>query len=103
MHVDVASTISKRSTRSDYDGASGQEMLWNEMIPRCSEELQKLLRSSTYTKTPHRGHILLMLDSGAFPEGIDEILVLVEICRRFKSESTAIRNIANGRDGISPY
>ena len=142
----VGIILNKRSVLIDYDGALGKQMLWSEMIPSCSKELQRLLRSTTYTKTPHGGHILVLLDPIAFPEGVEEILCwqllvsghadgnaeirilsqnkysieygmdyepivdiqkvvtlskeesieLVEICRRFKLESTAIRNIARG-------
>ncbi len=140
----VGIILNKRSFLIDYDGDLGKQMLWSEVIPSCSIELQRLLRSTAHTKTPHGGHILVLLDPNAFPEGVEEILCwqllvnghedgnaeirvlsqnkysieygmgyvpvidiqevvtlskedsveLVEICRRFKSESTAIRNIA---------
>jgi hypothetical protein len=140
----VGIILNKRSFLIDYDGALGKQMLWSEVIPSCSVELQRLLRSTAHTKTPHGGHILVLLDPNAFPEGVEEILCwqllvnghedgnaeirilsqnkysieygmgyvpvidiqevvtlskensieLVELCRRFKSESTAIRNIA---------
>ena len=147
----VGIILDKRSFVIDYDGALGEHMLWNEMIPRCSKELQGFLRSTAHTKTPHGGHILVILDSYAFPEGIEEILCwqllanghgnggnaevrilsqnkycieygqdyepvidieqivtlskeesieLIEKCRLFKSESTAIRNVASS---LLPY
>jgi hypothetical protein len=146
----VGIILDKRSLVIDYDGVLGEKMLWNEFIPRCSQELQRLLRSTTHTKTPHGTHILVMLDGNVFPEGIEEILCwqllanghangnteirilsqnkysieygegyesirdikeivtlskresieLVEIGRRFKLESTAIRNITNS---LLPY
>ena len=143
--VRVGIILNNRTVVIDYDGALGERMLWNEMIPSCSKELQGFLRSTAHTKTPHGGHILVILDSNAFPEGIEEIFCwqligngfangnaeirilsqhkysieygqgyepirdiqeivtlskresteLVEICTRFKTESTAIRNISN--------
>lgn len=146
----VGIILNKRSFLIDYDGTSGQCILWSEVIPRCSKELQRLLRSTAHTKTPHGGHILVTLDDSAFPDGVEEILCwqvlnnghtncneeirvlsqkkysieygqgyeptrkiedkvtlskeasteLVEIFRRFKSESVTIRNIASS---ISPY
>lgn len=146
----VGIILDKRTLIIDYDGALGKNGLWNEFIPRCSQGLQQLLRSTTHTKTPHGAHIIAMLDSNAFPEGIEEILCwqllanghangnaeirilsqnkysieygqgykpiidiqqivtlskeqsieLIEKCRRFKSESTAIRNVASS---LLPY
>ena len=70
----IAIILNTRCLLIDYDGALGEHMLWNEMISRCSKKLVKQLRSTTHTKTPHGGHVLIMLDSNAFPEGIEEIL-----------------------------
>jgi hypothetical protein len=70
----VGIVLDKRCFLIDYDGALGEQVLWREMIPRCSKELQRQLRSTTKTKTPHGGHILILLDSGTFPDGIEEIL-----------------------------
>ena len=152
----VGIILDKRSFLIDYDGALGEYVLWKEMISRCSKELQRQLKSTAHTKTPHGGHILIKLDASTFPDGIEEILCwqllgnshtnssnngnghaeirilsqnkysieygqdyepindiqhmvtlsyeasfeLVEICRRFKSESTAIRNVASS---LLPY
>lgn len=143
--VRVGIILNNRTVVIDYDGASGEYIFWNEMMPRCSKELQGALRSTAHTKTPHGRHILVMIDSNAFPGGISEIICwqligngfangnaeirilsqhkysieygqgykpirdiqeivtlskresteLVEICTRFKTESTAIRNISN--------
>jgi hypothetical protein len=148
--VRVGIILNSRSFLIDYDGTLGQYMLWSEMMSRCSKELQRLLRSTAHTKTPHGGHILIMLDGSAFPEGVEEMLCwqllnnghgngngeirvlsqkkysieygqdyepivdirqvvtlskeasieLVEICRHFKSESIAIRNVASS---LLPY
>lgn len=70
----VGIILDKRCFVIDYDGALGERMVWNEMISRCSKKLQGFLRSTAHTKTPHGGHILVILDSNAFPEGIEEIL-----------------------------
>jgi hypothetical protein len=155
----VGILLNRRSLLIDYDGPLGHQMLWSELMPRCSPELQRELRSTTHTKTPHGGHILVLLDETAFPDGIEEMLCwqlllannghgvsgngngnghaeirilsqnkysveygqdyepivdiqqvvtlskeasieLVEICRQFKSESMAIRNVAGS---IMPY
>lgn len=150
----VGILLNRTSLLIDYDGALGRYMLWSELMPRCSKELQRELRATAHTKTPHGGHILVLLDANAFPDGIEEMLCwqlllanghsgndsngngnghaeirvlsqnkysieygqdyepivdiqqvvtlskeasveLVEICRHFKSESIAIRNVAS--------
>ena len=151
----VGLILNNRSILIDYDGALGRYMLWNGLMPRCSKELQNDLRSTAHTKTPHGGHILVLLDASAFPDGIEEMLCwqllcnglggnddnnghteirilsqnkysieyghdyepiidiqhmvtlskeasieLVDVCRYFKTESMAIRNVANT---ILPY
>lgn len=70
----VALLLNKKCLLIDYDGAVGQYMLWSELIPRCSKELQRALRSTARTKTPHGGHILVLLDASTFPDGIEEML-----------------------------
>lgn len=70
----VGIIIDKRSFVIDYDGALGEHILWSEMIPRCSKELQRHLRSTTHTRTPHGGHIHILLNRDALPEGIEEML-----------------------------
>ncbi|MGH9978665.1 MAG: hypothetical protein ACRD8Z_22965, partial [Nitrososphaeraceae archaeon] len=143
--VRVGFILNNRCLLIDYDGPLGRHMLWSELMPRCSEVLQRQLRATAHTKTPHGGHILVLLDANAFPDGIEEMLCwqllanghggngsgeirilsqnkysiqygqdyepiidiqqvvtlskeasieLVEICRRFKSESIAVRNVA---------
>src|SRR5919106_2603403 len=70
----VALLLNNRRLLIDYDGPLGKCMLWSELFPRCSKELQRQLRITAHTKTPHGGHILALLDNSAFPEGIEEIL-----------------------------
>jgi hypothetical protein len=70
----VALILNNRSLVIDYDGDLGKYTLWNEIMPRCSKELRRILTSTTHTKTPHGGHILVLLDATAFPDGIDEML-----------------------------
>jgi len=151
----VGIILNNKSILIDYDGTLGQYMLWNELIPRCSKELQSDLRATAHTKTLHGGHILVLLDATTFHEGVEEMLCwqllcndqgdnnnsndhaeirilsqnkysieygqdyepvidiqktvtlskeasieLVDICRRFKSESMAIRNVAKS---MLPY
>src|SRR5690349_7881272 len=55
--VRVGLILNSRAILIDYDGTLGQYMLWNELIPRCSKELQSDLRATAHTKTLHGGHI----------------------------------------------
>jgi hypothetical protein len=70
----VGIILNSRTFLIDYDGTLGQYMLWNELMPRCSKELQRALRSTAHTKTPNGGHILILFDITAFPNGLEEIL-----------------------------
>ena len=45
----------------DYDGA-GEYMFWDKLVPRCSPELQTAFHHTTFTKTPHGGHVLFSID-----------------------------------------
>lgn len=151
----VGLILNNRSILIDYDGTLGQHMLWKELMPRCSKELQNDLRSTAHTRTPNGGHILVLLNATALSDGVEEMLCwqllgnghvrngnsnshaeirilsqnkysieyghdyepiidiqqivtlseeksieLVETCRRFKSESMAIRNIVKN---LLPY
>jgi hypothetical protein len=49
----VGLILNNRSLVIDYDGDLGKYTLWNEIMPRCSKELQRILTSTTHTKTPH--------------------------------------------------
>ncbi len=70
----VGILLNRRSLLIDYDGMLGHSVLWSELMPRCSPELQRQLRATAHTKTPHGGHILVLLDANAFPDGIEEML-----------------------------
>jgi hypothetical protein len=96
----VGIILDKRSLVIDYDGALGEKMLWNEFIPRCSQELQRLLRSTTHTKTPHGAHILVMLDGNVFPEGIEEILCWQLLANGHANGNAEIRILSQNKYSI---
>jgi hypothetical protein len=68
----LAILLDKSLIPIDYD-ETGEYVLWNKLIPRCSPGLQDAFHQTTLTKTPHGGHALFGINIDDFPEGIKEI------------------------------
>jgi hypothetical protein len=67
----IAILLDKAHLALDYD-RSGEYVVWDKLVPRCSPKLQEAFHKTTFTKSPEGGHLLFGMNPEEFSDNIKD-------------------------------